>query len=151
MSQASVLVMIGIILLIFLIPSLVAYILGALGLMKIADRSDIKYGWLAWFPFGGNYVLGRIAWDQTIALVFTGISFIMVSSAFWGDLGFISSVAYGALSIFNFITIHKIYKKMSDKAVVMTVFTVLTCGFMAGIFLFAIRKNPMITDNSASE
>ena len=36
-----------------------------------------------------------------------------------------------------------VYKKFSDKAGVMTVFTVLTGGGIAPIFIFAIRNNEL--------
>ena len=45
------------------ILSLVAYCLLAAGLYTIADRRGISKPWLAWIPFGQNWILGSIS-DQ---------------------------------------------------------------------------------------
>ena len=45
------------------IPSLIAYILLAVGLYTIAKRRGINNPWLAWIPFGQTWVLGCIS-DQ---------------------------------------------------------------------------------------
>ena len=45
------------------IASVAAYILLAVGLYSIADRRGISKPWLAWIPFGQNWILGSIS-DQ---------------------------------------------------------------------------------------
>ena len=46
-----------------LIYSIVAYILGSLGIHSIAKRRGILHPWLAWLPFGCPWILGSIS-DQ---------------------------------------------------------------------------------------
>jgi len=55
-----------------------------------------------------------------------------------------SSIGSFVLAILALSSIYRIYSKVSEKAVVMMVFTVLTCGLLAPIFLFAIRNNEVI-------
>lgn len=45
------------------IASVAAYILLAVGMYSIADRRGISKPWLAWIPFGQNWILGSIS-DQ---------------------------------------------------------------------------------------
>lgn len=52
-----------------------------------------------------------------------------------------NSIFSFALSILTAISLYKIYSKVSDKAVLMTVFTVLSLGLLTPIFLFSIRNN----------
>lgn len=43
--------------------SILAYILGSLGMYTIAMRRGIHHPWLAWIPYGSDWILGSIA-DQ---------------------------------------------------------------------------------------
>ena len=130
---------------------LVFYILGSLGLMGIANKTETKGGWMAWLPIFNVYLIGKMGFSKAIG-------WVLVILAFLGGTGELSLndevVASGSIlpSPFNTIaqltmiiiivaSLYKIYNRVSDKAVVMTVFTVLSFGILAPIFLFAIRKN----------
>lgn len=39
------------------------YIIGALGVKKLADRRNMKNSWLAWLPVGQEYLLGKMSDD----------------------------------------------------------------------------------------
>lgn len=46
---------------IFLIISLVLYIIKALGIFKMAQRVGLNNGWLAFIPIAKNYIFGKVA------------------------------------------------------------------------------------------
>lgn len=41
--------------------SLVSYVLGSLGMYRVAKRRGIHHAWLAWVPVGNNWLLGSIS------------------------------------------------------------------------------------------
>ena len=47
--------------LVLLALSLVSYVLGALGLYRIAKRRGIHHAWLAWIPVGASWLLGSVS------------------------------------------------------------------------------------------
>ena len=64
MGGAATGIVTGVFLLVYLFAmafSLVAYVLGAVGLYRIAKRRGIHHGWLAWIPIGSNWLLGSIS------------------------------------------------------------------------------------------
>ena len=156
-------------LLFILVSGFLFYVLSALGLKRIADKNNVKHSWLAWIPAINNYIYGKIAFKTTFrAVLFTLIgSFgsLCTTMIFFASESVNSSIAtispdnYFLISIFSsipalfrlllpiityvllFIATYKIYKKMSDKATTMLVFSILSCGFLIPIFLFAIRNN----------
>ena len=54
-----VLVILGIV----LVCCLVGWILGSIGLHKVAKRRGIRHAWLAWLPIGSEWILGSVS-DQ---------------------------------------------------------------------------------------
>lgn len=141
--------------------TVIKYILDGFGLMEMAKTKNEKYPWLAWIPWAKEYLRGKIAYDTDHgAAIYLGvtigvnvitsiISFVarLVSGVNDGEsiLYIIVSMFIVILSIgysvFYYITQHRIYNKYSKNATIMTIFTVLTGGFLAPIFNFAIRKN----------
>jgi hypothetical protein len=119
------------------------YILGSIGLMVIARRRGLKHERYAWVPLARSYLLGEVAFeDKRAGFVFVGlqiISFIFGSSKGYGRRG-----ADSSLFVFRVMAYHEIYKRMSDKAVLMTIATVLSLGLLGPIFLFAIRNNAIL-------
>ena len=59
-----VLVILGIV----LVCCLVGWILGSIGLHKVAKRRGIRHAWLAWLPIGCHWILGSVS-DQYQHLV----------------------------------------------------------------------------------
>lgn len=138
----------------FLIIGLVLYILGSIGLMKIANKIEGKGGWMAWLPFFSNYLTGKLAFNKLTGWCLVILMFLssQKSSTINGQTittGSIlptpfCSIAGLALAILLLVSLYKIYSKVSDKAVIMIIFTVLSFGLLSPIFLFAIRNNPVI-------
>lgn len=133
---------------------LVFYILGSLGLMGIANKTETKGGWMAWLPIFNFYLMGKLAFGKAMGWVLVVLSFLGGTSTLeiGGETVFSGSIlpapfntiASIALLVLMIASLYKIYTRMSDKAVVMTVFTVLSLGLLTPIFLFAIRKNNVI-------
>lgn len=127
--------------LLFFIIFIILYVLGGLGLMNIAKKNNEEYSWLAWIPFANVYLIGKIAIDKTVGWALAVLTFIGSDII---SLGALNSLSQFAGAVLLFYSVHKIYKSRSDNAVIMTVFSVLTFGFLIPIFLFAIRNNEVI-------
>ena len=142
---------------IFAVIVLIFYILQCFALMKMAKTKKISHPWLAFFPYANTYLYGKIAFEKkykTIILLTLNLlasSFIAITY-----LKFFASALKGytqsypstnifqiAYVIYNFYATYNVYKQFSDKAVIMLVFTILSCGLLTPIFLFAIRNNKL--------
>lgn len=141
--------------------AVIKYILDGFGLMEMAKTKNEKYPWLAWIPWAKEYLRGKIAYDTDHgAAIYLGVTIgvNVITSVISFVSGSVSSLNDGAsvlyiivslftliliigYSVFYYITQHRIYNKFSKNATIMTIFTVLTGGFLAPIFNFAIRKN----------
>ena len=60
-AAGVVLAVLVIVLLVMLALSFVSYVLGAVGLYRIAKRRGIHHAWLAWIPVGNAWLLGSIS------------------------------------------------------------------------------------------
>ena len=146
-----------IILIICLLSGLIFYILQSIGLMKLAKRNNIKHSWLAFIPVANTYIYGKVAFEDKIK-TFTLLGLKIVSTASLNALlntvlfyfnfnttaitnNTMTPIISFAYMIFLFYASYQIFKKYSDKAVIMLVFSVLSCGLLTPIFLFAIRNN----------
>lgn len=157
------LLLILIVSIILLICAIIKYIFDGFGLMEMAKVKNEKYTWLSWIPCAKEYLLGKLAYNSNVGAtaylcVTIGVSVISFIVSFiiglvgeyYEDLTLtlfilyifiiILSIAY---SVFYYITMYKLYKQFSDKAVIMIVFTILTGGMLSPIFIFAIRKNKL--------
>ncbi len=123
---------------VIIILALIYYILGSIGLMKIADRTGEERSWMAWVPVLNIYLLGKLGFSNVVGWV------MVVLFLLNGNKTTSNSMFSLALSVLTIISFHKIYSKVSDKAVIMTVFTVLSLGLLGPIFLFMIRNNDRI-------
>ena len=136
--------------LVFAIFIIVLYILSGIGLMGITNKLGQRGSWMAWVPIFNFYLMGKLAFTKiigwiTVALVFFSSSY---SSTINGETttGTIlpapfDTIAGYILAALLLTSIYKIYNKVSEKAVVMMLFTVLSFGLLTPVFLFAIRNN----------
>ncbi len=116
--------------LILLIPVIAFYVLLNIGLMGIAEQTDTGNGWMAWVPFLSLYLFGKIALNSATGWLLLVLSLLSRNK--------LASLAF--LIVF-LVSLYKIYQKMSTKAVVMMIFSILSFGLLVPVFLFAIRKN----------
>lgn len=64
MGGAAAGIITGVFLIIYFLAmafSLISYVLGAVGMYRIAKRRGIHHAWLAWIPVGSNWLLGSIS------------------------------------------------------------------------------------------
>ena len=128
------------------------YLFQSIGLMKIADKLGTPNSWLAFIPVANMYLLGKTVFEESwltwslvildiINFAFPFTNVLLPSNSV--DFALVTPIIRVILLILSCVALYKLYSKVSDKAVVMLIFTVLTAGLIAPIFLFAIRNNPI--------
>lgn len=147
-NMTTFLIVIGILGLLILL----GYIFYSIGLMKMCKKLNEKGGWMAWFPILNSYLLGKAAWTKTLGwtmlfltIATSGLSLIVnnvivLSLTLPDNLLTILSII---LIVFSLVSLFKLYKLFSKKYIVLIIFTILSCGLLAPIFIFAIRKNEL--------
>ncbi len=131
---------------------LLGYIFCAIGLIKMSKKLNEKGSWMAWFPIFNSYLLGKIAWTKCLGwtmliltILTSGISLvvnniIILSITLSNNLLIILCVI---LSLLTLASLFKLYKLFSKKYIALIIFTILSCGLLSPIFIFAIRKNEL--------
>ncbi len=145
LGAASVIVVFFIILI--GIAILLAWIFSSIGLMNLAKKNNITNGWLAFFPVGRSYIIGKLGFEvynkenknyNTFMWITFGLgaaSFLLGSSS--GDLH--TLIRYGLL-FFESWAFYNMFKKLAPKnAIVYTVFTALTGSLLGGVFLYFMK------------
>src|SRR5665647_3280781 len=110
-------IFLGIIFVIALVIVLPFYIIGSIGLMKIAQNKGIDDAWLAWIPFVNLYILGKIVDNfdlgsaniNKLELVLPLVAIASGSITFIPIIGNILELAIYVLYIFTFIKLYKMY------------------------------------------
>ena len=129
----------------FSIIGIVAYVLSALGLMKLAQNKGIENAWLAWIPIANFYLLGRIVetvnigtWEIPRLEIVLPVSFavVMVLGRI-PVLGFLLFIAFAVLM--GFVLYRLFSKYRPDQAVLYTVLSIVLGLFW--IFVFIIRND----------
>src|SRR3989344_1648586 len=92
-SMSSVAALVGILIVFMFLLMLAIYIYTSLALMKIADRTKTKDGWLAFVPIGNIYLMTKIAkvpgwWtigvlSGIIPLIGGGVVLIFITYFLW--------------------------------------------------------------------
>lgn len=144
--------------------SIANYIFMGFGLMKMGETMGEKAPWLSWIPYANQYMLGKLGINNTVGILLVisngvssllgmilGILMTLTEEFINMEIVYIPLIIFGviiaiyciAVSILMYIVYYKLYKKFSDKAVIMTIFTVLTGTALAPIFIFAIRNNKL--------
>lgn len=122
--------------------AIVVYILMGIGLKKLADRENLANSWMAFVPIAQFYLIGQLVQErvniQNLPVWLTAGYFGALVASAIPVVGFLALIAYMVLM---FYALHKLFEMYSEKAVVMTVFNVLTSGSLYPIFIFAIRNN----------
>ena len=150
-----------IIVIIAFVCAIMKYVFDGIGLMKMAKAKKEKYPWLSWIPWAKEYLRGKIAYNTDhgaaiflcvtigVTAITSIISFVVgFLSSFSRELIIVDTIAYTFIyligigySVYYYIIQYKIFKQFSKNTTIMIVFTILTGGFLAPIFNFAIRKN----------
>ena len=94
-SMSSVAALVGILIVFMFLLMLAIYIYTSLALMKIADRTKTKDGWLAFIPFANIYLMTKIAkvpgwWTIGVLLGFIpfigGVLFLILATYLWWQI-----------------------------------------------------------------
>ncbi|MDD3048385.1 MAG: hypothetical protein PHQ89_00115 [Bacilli bacterium] len=127
------------------------YILLVFALTSMIKKLNMKGAWMIWIPILNFYLIGKIAFENKIIPWLIPIFYILSrKSTASVNNRIINSTSFAPsylTNTFNFlfallliVSLFKVYNKFSDQAIVMTIFTVLSCGILAPVFLFAIRN-----------
>ncbi len=130
------------------IIGIVAYVLFALGLMKLAQNKGIENAWLAWIPIANFYLLGRIVetvnigtWEiprLEIVLPISVAAVMLLGGV--RVLGFLLLIAFAVLMGF---VLHRLFSKYRpDQAVLYTVLSIVLG--LVWVFIFIIRNDKEI-------
>lgn len=138
----------------------IAYFFKSFALVKLANKKDIKRKWSFFIPFAKTYTYGKLAfnkkWKSILFTFFSVLVFAGLVIGFIADhtikptpildnyvAGLNFDIQLLVYFIFYICAAYKIYKQFSDKAVVMTIFSILSLGFLSPIFIFSIRNNEL--------
>ncbi len=145
-----------IMLLLLLIPlgAIALYVLQALGLIAIAKKQNVDGGWMAFIPILNLGLMAKIAYDNKYIQWGLPLAFFLTMNFtyevngvknYYGPIiaGGLGSLIGLVAAILTLICLYKIYQTLSDKAVLMLVFSILSFGLLIPIFLFMIRNNEL--------
>lgn len=126
----------------FLIAVLL-YILGAIGLYRIALKSGIEHPWFAFIPVLQFYTLGKLIGEIKIGNQIIPELELLLSIGFFTRyipiFGWIFKIVWIGLLFVTFYELYKLYKE--DKAILMLVISIITLGLAVPIFLFIMRND----------
>ncbi len=127
-------------LIVLVLAIIVAYVFSSLGLMETAKKNNIDNAWLAFIPIGRHYLIGKLGYEvyaeegkNNASLVW--VTFGLSIASFLLN-NYLVSVA---LMVFTYIAFYNIFKAVTEKYKMYTVFTVLFGDTLGGIFLYVMR------------
>jgi hypothetical protein len=133
-----------------IIPALIIgigfYILLGFGLYTMAKRRGIANPWLAFIPFGTQYIMGALVGEVQISSVKLDAKLALPISfaacVVIGAIPLIGALAVLAIMIFFYMVVYKIYEAYKpDNAVLYLVLSIVFSGFAMPIIFFMIRNN----------
>lgn len=127
------------------------YVFESVALMDMSKEKGYPLPGTAWIPIYQRYILGKLGGNTAVGIAAlvtqcVGIVGSIVRLAFNGNLNtlifWVSSLANLASFVMVMVLSYNIFAKTKKQyAVVFTVLSVLTGGFLRPIFLFAVRKD----------
>lgn len=135
--------------LLIVIYQIITYIFESLAIMEMSKSLQYKAVGTAWIPFYNKYLLGKIANHKVLGVILAILNVAIVvtgiGSYIQSDLNAILFGIFLICIVVSFvldsIIAHKIYVKAIGKyGDILTVFSVLTLGFLRPIFLFVVRN-----------
>ncbi|MDY0236474.1 MAG: hypothetical protein RBR71_10615 [Gudongella sp.] len=132
---------------------LIAYIVSAIALKRMADKLSVENSWLAWVPIANVYILGKVAGDKldlfgyqidNLAIILLAGSVISGAISGIPVIGFLVAVAFAILS---FATLYKIYLIfVPDSAMLYLILSIVLAIIAPFILYAASKKEPIIED-----
>lgn len=153
MYNTGIFAFFGALLGVVLLYGLVAYIVGAVALKKMADKLGVENSWLAFIPIANAFILGKVAGDR---LDFFGLQIenlaiiLLVGTAFSGLLGRIPLIGFLiviAFAILTFATLYKVYLTFVPNSAMLYLILSIVLAFIAPFLLLAAStKEPIVED-----
>ena len=116
------------------------YILGSLGLMKIAQSKGIENAWLAWIPYGNLYIMGKITGPFKLIIEIPKPEIILPVLSLCGIIPIIGFILSIAAMILYFGTLYNIYSQYKAKSAQTMLILSILLFFMSPIYLFNIGQ-----------
>ncbi len=134
---------------------IIGYIFESIALTKISKDFGYKHTFTAFIPFYNKYILGNIAGNKLLGGLLGLInlySFCQYVYCYFccsvDDILYYILLFIGILIgfIIDIILTEKVFRKLTDKYIILTIFSVISFGILRPIFLFAIRNKKIIDD-----
>lgn len=131
---------------ILLLPAIALYVLGALGLYRLAKNRGIPYAWIAWIPWIQNWLLGDLTGGEMWG--FGGSSLVLVLTP--PVLALLSMTGVGALLaaplsiafvVYTYMVLYKLFKMYAPDTAVLFLVLGILFSFLIPIWYFIIRNN----------
>lgn len=144
--------------LLFGLVGIVLYVLGALGLSRMAKKLGVENPWMAWLPIFNIYLIGKIAGDEVVVFgkevknlaVVLAVSSVVIGAV--SVIPLIGQIALIVYIIFYYTVLNKIYKIFNESSARM--YTVLSVIFapLLPVFLFIMSgKEPNVSGGDNDE
>lgn len=132
---------------------LIAYVVSAIALKRMADKLGVENSWLSWVPIANAYIIGKVAGDRLdlFGYQIENLSIILLAgSAITGAIsgipviGFLFAVAFAVVS---FATLYKTYMIfVPDSAMLYLILSIVLALIAPFILYAASTKEPIIED-----
>lgn len=137
-----------------LLYGLIAYIVGALALKRMADKLNVENSWLAFIPIANTFLLGKVAGDrldlfgyqiENLALILLGGSVITFAISGVPIIGFLFGIAFAVVS---FATLYKVYLMFVPNSAMLYLILSIVLAFIAPFLMYAAStKDPIVNDS----
>ena len=132
----------------------IVYIVGAIGLKRMADKLNIENSWLAFIPIANAYLIGKVAGDridlfgyqiENLALIMLAGSALSGLASPIPVIGFLLILAF---SVISFAALYKIYLMFVPNSAMLYLILSIVLAFIAPFLLYAASlKDPIIEDS----
>lgn len=131
--------------------ALIAHILMALGLYRMAFNKGIENPWLAWIPVGNLWILGNLI--ETIDFgdrKFDNAGLILAVGTFGSFIPMIGPLVGIVYAIVLLMAHYKLYKMYAPgNQVLFLILSIFFPGIVASILIFVIRNNTPVAVTEA--
>lgn len=132
---------------------IIAYVVSAIALKRMADKLGVDNSWLAWIPLANTYILGKVAGDkivlfgstiENLAIILLAGSVITTVTSTVGILGFLIGIAFTVLS---FAALYKVYLRFVPDSAMLYLILSIVLAFIAPFLLYAAStKDPIVEE-----
>ncbi|NMA31066.1 MAG: hypothetical protein GX941_04580 [Candidatus Methanofastidiosa archaeon] len=139
---------------IVLLYGLIAYIVGAMALKRMADKLSIENSWFAFIPIANAYLLGKVAGDkldlfgyqiENLAFILLGGSAISFVISQVPVIGFLFGIAFAVVA---YATLYKVYMMFVPNSAMLYLILSIVLAIIAPFLMYAAStKDPIVEDS----